>query len=95
LKPGGQLRAAIPTEGGPLWKLGWTLTTGWEFKRRYGLDYELIMRAEHVNTWREVADVLNYFFQSVEYSYLGLSRALSVYQVYLCRDPDLTRCSGF
>src|ERR1041385_2052330 len=76
LRPGGQLRAAIPTEGGPLWSLGWKLTTGREFKRRYGLDYEVIMRAEHVNTWREVADVLNYFFQSVKFSYLGFSRAL-------------------
>jgi SAM-dependent methyltransferase len=95
LKPGGQLRAAIPTEGGPLWKLGWKLTTGWEFKRRYGLDYEVIMRAEHVNTWREVADVLSYFFQSVECSYLGLSRALSFYQVYVCRDPDRTKCSDY
>ena len=95
LKPGGQLRAAIPTEGGPLWSLGWKLTTGREFKRRYGLDYEVIMRAEHVNTWREVADVLNYFFQSVEFSYLGFSRALSVYQVYLCRNPDSTRCSDY
>jgi len=85
LKPDGQLRAAIPAEGGPLWKLGWKLTTGWEFKRRYGLDYEVMMRAEHVNTWPEVADVFNHFFQRVEVSYLGLSRALSFYQVYICR----------
>ena len=92
LKPGGQLRAAIPSEGGPLWKLGWKLTTGLEFKRRYGLDYEVIMRREHVNTWREVADVLSYFFQKVEFSYLGLSRSLSFYQVYVCREPDLRRC---
>jgi hypothetical protein len=95
LKPDGQLRAAIPTEGGPLWKLGWKLTTGWEFKRRYGLDYEVIMRREHVNTWKEVADVLNYFFKAVECSYLGLSRALSFYQVYICRDPDRTKCSDY
>jgi SAM-dependent methyltransferase len=92
LKPDGQLRAAIPAEGGPLWKLGWQLTTGWEFKRRYGLDYEVMMRAEHVNTWKEVADVLNYFFRRVEVSYLGITRSLSFYQVYLCRDPDRARC---
>lgn len=91
----GQLRAAIPTEGGLLWKLGWKLTTGWEFKRRHGLDYEVIMRAEHVNTWKEVADVLNYFFPNVECSYLGVSRALSIYQVYICRDPDRTKCSDY
>src|SRR5215213_11165418 len=95
LKPDGQLRAAIPTEGGPLWKLGWKLTTGWEFKRRHGLDYEVIMRAEHVNTWSEVAEVLNYFFQDVECSYFGLSRALSFYQVYICRAPDRTKCSDY
>lgn len=95
LKPDGQLRAAIPTEGGLLWQLGWKLTTGWEFKRRHGLDYEVIMRAEHVNTWKDVAGVLNYFFQSVECSYLGLSRSLSFYQVYICRDPDRTKCSAY
>ena len=95
LKPGGQLRAAIPAEGGPLWTLGWKLTTRREFKRRYGLDYEVIMRAEHVNTWREVADVLNYFFQSVEFSCLGFTQALSVYQAYICRNPDLARCSDY
>ena len=95
LKPNGQLRAAIPAEGGPLWKLGWMLTTGWEFKRRYNLDYEVIMRAEHVNTWKEVADVLNYFFQRVDVSYLGLSRALSFYQVYICRDPDRAKCLDY
>jgi SAM-dependent methyltransferase len=95
LKPDGQLRAAIPTEGGPLWKLGWKLTTGWEFKRRHGLDYEVIMRREHVNTWTEVADVLNYFFQNVECSYLGLTRALSGYQVYICRNPNRKKCSGY
>jgi SAM-dependent methyltransferase len=92
LKPGGRLCAAIPAEGGPLWKLGWKLTTGWEFKRRYGLDYEVMMRSEHVNTWKEVADVLNYFFRRVEVSYLGITRSLSFYQVYLCRDPDRARC---
>ncbi|HEV2836523.1 MAG TPA: class I SAM-dependent methyltransferase [Pyrinomonadaceae bacterium] len=95
LKTGGVLRAAIPTEGGPLWKLGWKLTTGWEFRRRYGLDYEVIMRAEHVNTWNEVADVLNHFFRRVKFSCLGLSRALSFYQVYICSDPDVTRCSEY
>ena len=95
LKPGGQLRAAIPAEGGPLWNLGWKLTTGWEFKRRYGLDYAVIMRTEHVNTWTEVADVLNYFFASVKCSYLGLSRAFSFYQVYVCRDPDRAKCSEY
>ena len=95
LKPGGQLRAAIPAEGGQLWKLGWKLTTGLEFKRRYGLDYEVIMQSEHVNNWREVADVLNYFFQRVEFTYLGLTRTLSFYQVYVCCNPDTAKCLDY
>jgi len=95
LNPGGVLRAAIPAEGGPLWTLGWKLTTGFEFKRRYGLDYGVIMRSEHVNTWQEVADVLNYFFRRVEFTYLGLTRTLSFYQVYICCDPDRTKCLDY
>lgn len=95
LKPGGALRAAIPAEGGPLWTLGWKLTTGFEFKRRYGLDYGVIMRSEHVNTWREVADVLNYFFRRVDFTHLGLTRTLSFYQVYICRDPDVAKCLNY
>ncbi|MGZ6015589.1 MAG: hypothetical protein ACXWKM_07570, partial [Phenylobacterium sp.] len=37
LGPGGTLRAAIPSEGGFLWRMGWTFTTGLEFRLRHGL----------------------------------------------------------
>src|SRR5436309_612461 len=48
LDGGGTVRAAIPSEGTPLWTLGWKLTTGLEFRLKHGLDYGLLMRHEHV-----------------------------------------------
>jgi hypothetical protein len=59
----GCLRIAIPSEGTILWKLGYKLTTGLEFKRKYGLEYETQMRHEHVNTAAEIEEVLRYFFK--------------------------------
>src|SRR4051812_44678822 len=62
LAPGGQLRVAVPSEGTLLWTLGWKLTTGLEFRLKYGLDYAVLMRHEHVNTAAEIEAVLRAFF---------------------------------
>jgi hypothetical protein len=95
LDEGGSLRVAIPSEGTILWKLGYTLTTGAEFKKRYGLDYEVLMRHEHVNTAREIEEVLRYFFTGVKRKVFGIAAELSIYQYFECRDPDLDRCREF
>lgn len=92
LAPGGEMRVSIPSEGTPLWGLGWRLTTGLEFRLRHGLDYGLLIRHEHVNTAREIEDVLRYVFRSVRCRVFGVSRWLSLYQFYACRDPDPGRC---
>ena len=52
LTPRGELRVSIPSEGTPLWTLGWKLTTGLEFRLRHRLGYGQLMRHEHVNTAR-------------------------------------------
>src|SRR5262249_55975161 len=39
LADNGKLRVSIPSEGTLLWTLGWKLTTGLEFRIKYGLDY--------------------------------------------------------
>ena len=93
LEPGGVLRVSIPSEGTWLWKVGWKLTTGLEFRIRYGLDYGLLMRHEHVNTAREVEEVLRYFFRDVRMSVCGPSRKLSIYQFFRCADPEEARCA--
>jgi hypothetical protein len=91
LASGGTFRAAIPSEGSPLWRLGWRLSTGLEFRLRHGLDYGLLMRHEHVNTAREIEGLLRYFFREVEVRTFGPSRRLSFYQFFACRSPDLGR----
>lgn len=92
LKSGGCLRVAIPSEGTPLWTLGWKLTTGLEFRLRYGLDYGLLRKHEHVNTARDVEQMLKYFFREIDSSVLGISRYLSFYQFFNCKNPDVERC---
>jgi hypothetical protein len=91
----GVLRASVPSEGTWLWTLGWKLTTGLEFRLRHGLDYGLLMKHEHVNTAAEIERVLEFFFENVECSVFGLSKAISLYRYYECRGPRIDRCREF
>jgi hypothetical protein len=95
LSPGGCLRVGIPSEGSPLWRAAYRMTTGYAFWRRYQLDYDTYMRYEHVNSAREIGEVLRYFFRRVKARFLGLSSGWSLYQFYVCTDPDLDRCRGY
>lgn len=95
LTPTGCLRVAIPSQGTLLWWLGWRCTTGLEFWLRHRLDYGVLMRHEHVNTAREIAAVLHLFFRNVTRTVCGLTPALSLYQAYVCRAPDLARCQAY
>lgn len=92
LKENGVLRSSIPSEGTWLWKLGWKLTTGLEFRLRHGLDYGLLMKHEHVNTVNEIEEILEYFFKEVSCSLFGLSKSASFYRYYECRIPRIDRC---
>jgi len=89
LQPGGTLRAAIPSEGGFLWKLGWMLTTGLEFRLRHGLDYGLMMAHEHVNDALEIETLLRALFEDVQVRSFGLGRQLSLYRFLAARNPRL------
>jgi hypothetical protein len=95
LNKGGQFRAGIPSEGTILWRLGWQLTTALDFRARYNLDYKVLMRYEHVNTAREIEDVLRYFFTDVRARVFGLARALSFYQFFACAKPNAGRCRDY
>ncbi len=95
LAENGVLRAGVPSEGTLLWTLGWKLTTGLEFKFKYGLDYALLMKHEHVNTAREIEEVLEHFFEAVKCKLFGLSKSISLYRYYECRNPRIERCRGF
>ena len=95
LAEGGTFRAGIPSEGTILWRLGWQLTTALDFRARYKLDYKVLMRYEHVNTAREIEEVLRYFFIEVRASVFGVARALSFYQFFACSRPELARCRDY
>jgi hypothetical protein len=91
----GQLRVAIPSEGTILWRLGWTFVTGVAFRFRYGLDYGVLMRHEHVNTALEIERIFRHFFYEVGAAVFGLSKSLSCYQFYECKKPDLLKCREY
>lgn len=84
LNRGGVLRVAIPNEGRFLWKFAYTMTTGLEFKHKYGLDYSMLMNYEHVNTADEIEAVLVHFFPHIKRSMLGVGKNLSLYRYYEC-----------
>lgn len=95
LAKSGQFRAGIPSEGTILWRLGWKMTTALDFRLRHKLDYAVLMRYEHVNTAREIEEVLRYFFAEIEDSVFGLAKSLSFYQFYACSQPRLDRCADY
>lgn len=91
----GVLRVAIPNEGTLLWKLGYSLTNGIEFKMRYKLDYHKIMQHEHVNTATQIEQVLEYFFSSTRCKVMGINKQIAFYRFYLCCSPKIDRCLSF
>jgi hypothetical protein len=94
LNQAGRLRVAIPNEGTLMWRLG-TMVTGFDFKRRYGMDYRTLMQYEHVNTAREIEDVLKHFFESCRCSVFGLNRTLAFYRFYDCSGPRLREVAQY
>jgi len=90
----GHLRVAIPNEGTIMWKLG-TMVTGYEFSKKYGLDYHVLMQYVHVNTAKDIEEVLIYFFESTKCSVFGISKGLAFYRYYDCSRPRFDRVNAF
>lgn len=84
LSENGVLCVAIPNEGRFLWKFAYKMTTGREFKKRFGLDYSVLMNYEHVNTADEIENVLKYYFINVQQKLLGIGKDFSFYRYYQC-----------
>jgi hypothetical protein len=57
----------IPTEGGLAYSVARKISAERMFRRRFGLDYQPIIRNEHVNTYAEVRSLLDASF-SIETS---------------------------
>jgi len=95
LEEKGTLRVSIPNEGTFLWKLGYKLTTGIEFRLKYGLDYSILMNYEHVNTADEIEQVLTYFYKTVKCSCFGISKKVAFYRFYECSGPKQELAKGY
>ncbi len=89
LKSDGELCVSIPNEGRFLWKFAYTVTTGREFKKRYGLKYETLMHYEHINTADEIEFLLKYYFKDVKQSLLGINKTFAFYRYYECKRPRI------
>lgn len=88
LVEGGCLRVSIPSEGTPVWRVAWELTTGIEFRIKYRLDFGALRRHEHVNDAKEVETLLRHFFADIRTKILGITRGISLYRFYECKNPN-------
>jgi len=95
LKQGGSFRVAIPNEGTILWHLGWKLTTGIEFRLKYGVDYSLLMKHEHINTSKEIISLLKHFFHDCQIKYFGLTPYFAFYLFINCKKPNYENCQSY
>lgn len=94
LKDDGFMSVSIPNEGRFLWRFAYRNTSGKEFHRRFGLDYDVIMHYEHVNTADEIETLIKYYFQDVSIHLFGIGKEWSFYRNYFCRKPDISKCSN-
>lgn len=94
LNESGHLRVAIPNEGTIMWTLG-TKVTGFEFRKKYGLDYQTLMKYEHVNTSDDIEKVLEYFFGKIKCSVFGISKSFAFYRFYDCSTPQLEKVKNY
>ena len=91
----GVLSIGIPNEGRFLWRFGYLNTTGREFKKKYGLNYEICMKHEHVNTADEIEELLRYFFDDINVKLYGIGKELSFYRYIECKKPNKERAKQF
>lgn len=94
LEEGGTMRTSIPNEGRFGWRLG-TMVTGAEFRMRFGLDYQVLMRHEHVNTADEIEAVLSHFFKKNARTMFGFGKTFAFYRFYESSMPDRVRAEAY
>jgi SAM-dependent methyltransferase len=70
LKKHGDFLVALPAEGGFLYKIGRELTTKRYMERRFNLDYDAIIKENHLHNYPEIINKLRAFFNVISISYL-------------------------
>ena len=83
-------QAGIPTEGGSLWKTAYKTTTGLSFWLRNKLNYDVIMKHEHVNTAHEIESIVRHIFKEVKVVRFPTSLYHMSFYTYLeAKNPDI------
>ena len=96
LRENGRFCAGVPSEGGWLWEVAWKYGTGPGFTRRTGLNYEKLMRYEHVNTVDEIEECIRYFFENVTMERFPLpAKSFSLYSFFIAARPNKERCKNY
>lgn len=86
----GELRIAIPTEGGLFWYCAWRFGTGLFFWLKYRLSYKHMMKHEHLNSADEIINVVKYFFDDVKIVRFPFNfKHLSFYSFIRARKPKV------
>jgi SAM-dependent methyltransferase len=73
LKSNGELLLGIPAEGGFVYGLGRWLTSKCYMERKYGIDYDAIVRWDHWNTFNELIEALRIQFGIESMSFIPFS----------------------
>lgn len=80
----GVLDVVIPCEGGFLYSIGRRFTTARHFKRKFGENFDRFIAQDHVNTAREIVDLLEREFRVT----------WSAYYPFIIPTPDVNLCIG-
>lgn len=90
LKPDGHLDVVLPCEGGWAYEFARQISSARMFKKKFGMDYAPIIRAEHVNTLPEILYVLRVKgWHAIVSSYFPLK--IPLWSINLCIGMRLQR----
>lgn len=96
LKENGVFLNSIPSEGGMLWHLGLSLTTGISFRLRNRMSLAPVMRHEHINKSKEIIRIIKHFFNDVRIKRFPFPlHHLSLYVYIEARKPKLDNISKY
>jgi len=82
LKKQGCFDLVIPTEGTPAYSLARKISSERFFTKRFKMDYDPIIKNEHINTFEEIMELLPHFFKIEQQKFFPIP--LPIPQVNLC-----------
>ena len=83
IRPGGKLSIVIPCDPGFVYGLGRRFTAQRKFEREYGQPYELFIRREHINSPKEILELVRERFRVEHRSFFPLRVPLVDLNVFL------------